>query len=286
MRISVDRFSFEAPQGFEDITNYTFKDRKRQELLTVTFGARPPEARDLHSLLATRRDNLEMVPAPVKVEGEQDTKVDGLPGRMLWFTFEDAGVSYRERWAVALPMPDTYLQISYAALADDEKAAERFAHILSSVVPARKEPPPSSPPDFVRRWAERMSLDVPAALAPPPTYQFTAKDGATLVLSAYSNDPANRPPSEAAEKAQDSARGAELGETQQTYFRGATAEGPILTYSVTSHDAALPPQEEVRRAHLTLAGGIVVHIAGRAPVGSTEMETAFQKLIESVQPSR
>ena len=103
MRISVNRFSFEAPQGFEDITNYTFKDRKRQELLTVTFGARPPEARDLHSLLATRRDNLEMVPAPVKVEGEQDTRVDGLPGRMLWFTFEDAGVSYRERWAVALP---------------------------------------------------------------------------------------------------------------------------------------------------------------------------------------
>lgn len=286
MRISLDRFSFETPQGFEDNTNYTFKDPKRQELLTVTFGARPPEARDLPSLLAIRRANLEALPNPVKVEGESDTRVDGLPGRMLSFQFEEAGASYRERWAVALPAPDTYLQISYAAPANDEKAAQRFQHMLSSVVPARKEPTASSPAGYVRRWAKRMSLDVPAVLAPPRNYQFAAKDRATLVLSAYSNDPAMRAPTEIEERAQDSARGAELGETERSPFYSPHAEGLILTYSLTSHDPGLPEREEVRRAHLTLSDGTIVHVAARGPMGSAEMETAFLRLIESVEPSR
>ncbi len=287
MRISLDKFSFDAPPGFEDVTSYTFKDQRKRGLLTVTFGARPVEAHDLHSLLAIRRANLEMALAgDAKIEAESDVRVDGLPGRMLSFQFEDAGEKYRDRWAVALPGPDTYLQISYVALADDEEASHRFQHILASVVPARKQPPTTSPPGFVRRWAKRMSLDVPAVLAPPRTYQFVSKNGTTLTLRAYSSAPTMQAPTEMEERAEDAAGGTELGETERLQFRGPNAEGLVVTYPLTSHDPARPEREVVRRAYLSLSGGISVHIAARAPLESAEMEPAFQRLIKSIQPSR
>lgn len=175
MRIELEQFSFEVPSGFEDATNYTFRAIQGRDRLTISFGALSVPNGGLKALMASRRENIAVLPGPANIEGESDARVDGIPARMLAYIFEDGGKRYRDRWVVAIPAPDLYLQISYLTYADDLAADDRFKHIRASVVPARKPRPPA-PDGYVRRWAKRMSLDVPTSLAPIASYVFVAKD--------------------------------------------------------------------------------------------------------------
>lgn len=282
MRIEMERFSFEIPAGFEDTTSYTFKDRKDLEVLTVTFGTRPIEATNLRSLMSLRRRNLDVVmPGAAKIEAETDTRVDGLAGRMLTFTFEDRKITFRERWAVALPTPEMYLQVSYVAPASDGKAETRFSHICQSVVAAQKTPLAATPEGYVRRWARRMTLDVPASLAPPRVYQFVAKDdgGIQLLVQYHNPRSADAPmPTLQEDLAQDAARGA-IGDHQSQGITGSYGSGSLTAYSVTpAGDAGVWAYV----ADLVLGNGVRMRASLHGPRAS---EARLRQVIERFVPA-
>jgi hypothetical protein len=283
MRIELDRFGFDVPSGFEDVTSYTFKDTGEQQVLTVSFGARPPEATNLARLMALRRGNLDIVmPGAAKIEGESNIRVDGLPGRMLAFTFQDRGTQFRERWAVALPTPDLYLQLSYVAPAHDNKAADRFSHICASVVAARKAAPPDSPSGYVRRWAERMTLDVPAVLLPPLTYQFTARENSEIRMLLQYEDP-RRPggsmPSLAQDLAYDATQGA-IGDREVHSLTGEYGTGSLTSYSITPQGA---PASSASVADLVLNNGLHVRISIHGPAASAaRLQASITSMVQTL----
>lgn len=277
MRINFEGFSFDSPAGFEDSSNYTFKDSSRRELLTVSFGARPAEATDLPALLALRRDNLDIVvPGKVTLEAEAGARVDGMAARTLSFTFEADGVLYRERWAVALPTPEIYLQISYVARAADSNAQQRFEHILRSVVPARRTPTIATPSAYVRRWAKRMTLDVPKTLSPPRTIQFASLTGHAVLGFQYFDaaDAIARQrflESEGRENANGKDRKAESVDTKL---------GPveIVSYMLTVPGNEDPPSA-VRKAAFTI-GAIQIEAFTRGPAAeASQMDGLFRQWI-------
>jgi hypothetical protein len=128
--------------------------------------------------MALRRANLDIViPGATTIEAESDIRVDGLPGRMLTFTFKDDDASFRGRWAVALPAPEMYLQISYVIPASDAKAGQRFSHICESVVPARKTPAH----DALAGLAQGTAVDVTLAARRWLTQRYLLAPGDGLI---------------------------------------------------------------------------------------------------------
>jgi hypothetical protein len=287
MRINLDWFSFEAPPGFVDATGHTFNDKDKRELLTVDAGDRPSGATNLASLLSLRRKNLEFAMAGgVTVEAEAEARVGELPGRMLAFRFEDKKVRYRERWAVALTVPDSYLQISHAALASDPEAAGRFQHILASVVLAGRPEESAPAPGYVRRWAGGLTLDVPKNLFPPRVWQFVSADGPKqVVVSAFDPRDTKRPiPTEAEERAQDGARGTMEEAAPAMAVSRPQASGLIKVFTLTPTEGGIPARQSIRRAYLSLPGGILVHVFARAPMASgPALESLVANLVGSIQ---
>jgi hypothetical protein len=285
MRIEMNRFSFEIPYGFEDTTNYTFKDQKDRELLTVSFSPRPEEATDLRTLMKLRRGNLDLVvPGAAKIEGESNTRVDSMPGRMLVFTFAENGVTFRERWAVAFPTADMYLQISYTAPARDARSGQRFNHILLSVVPAQRTPVTATPEGYARYWAKRMTLDVPASLSPPRVYQFVAGEDSQIRLNVKYYDAQSGPapvPNADQEMAQDAAVGA-IGNQQSGPLTTAHGSGLVTMYSVK------PPRDAeigVRTGELMLNNGVKVQASIRGPfTAAPRLDQILAGFIQSVTP--
>lgn len=284
MRIHLERFSFDSPAGFEDSTNYTFKDSAKRELLTVSFGTRPPEADDLFSLLAIRRDNAEMVLAgKIHMEAEAEARIDGIAARMLSFTFEDSGIVYRERMAVSLPMPETYLQISYIAPTSVAKAQGRFEHILHSVVPAKRSPTNTTPTDYIRRWAKQMTLDVPRTLSAPRSIQFSSTtDHSTLGFQYFDAVNAAARPSFLEREYAEASTG--LDRKSESI---STSLGPM---DMTSYTLKTPGNEDaptmVRKVTFTV-GGVEVRAYGRGPVPSTvQLDNVFKQWINSFGPDR
>jgi hypothetical protein len=282
MRIEMDRFSFEMPSGFEDNTNYTFKDRNEQENLTVSFGERPPEATSLRKLMAVRRGNLDLeMSEDTKIEAEADTRVDGLPGRMLVYTFKSGNRSFRARWAIALPAPEMYLQISYIASAADAKAGQRFNHICDSAVAARKTVLTATPAGYVRRWAERMTLDVPLSLSPPLVYEFLNRENRDISLLLQYQEPQHprTMPSTQEDLARDAAVGV-IGDRQSRALAGDYGTGSLTSYSITALG------ESETRAHLAdlaLRNGVQLRVSIHGPLGSdTELKQTLARFIQSI----
>jgi hypothetical protein len=272
MRIALQQFSFEVPQGFEDWTNYTFKERAQTQVLTVSRGKRPREASDLRALLASRRAELErLVPGPLTMEAEVEGVIAQWPARLLVFSFVDRQTRFREQWAVAFDTPQTYVQISYATPAEDAAAAARFAHILRSVTPSGAPDRLEAPAGFVRRWAGICFLDVPEQLAPPRSYLFSTVDEKTqLVLTVYDlQDPARPEPSLEQEVVEDAQRGTVSEQTLASFAIGAS-QGRFLTYIVEAETPEGQVRDTCRRALVQLGDRVRMHLYGRAQAADAD----------------
>ncbi len=283
MRIDLDHVSFELPRGFVDKTAYSFQTRDQEDELIVSFGARPPEATDLATMFALRKSNIDIIIAGQTEMGEEsDTRLDGLPARMFWCRFEDGGVLYESSLAVALPMPDTYVQISYIYKAKDKQARERFHHILQSVVPARGKVDSAAAPGYVRRWAERMTLEVPSTLIPPHVYEFVSQDR-QFQLALYWFDSSDEEPTQSEDTAEDESTGTVSNRATETVQVG-KGSALVVSYVLTKNDGVHATQESVRRAYLSLPTIARVHLEARGPLArSTELDAILNRWIQSFQ---
>jgi hypothetical protein len=284
MRVSLDQISFNEPEGYEDATNYTFSDAAKRELLTVTIGARPPEATDLQALLTLRRENLEISAASkINIEGESNAQVDGMPGRMLSFTFADRGVEFRERWAVAFPGADTYLQISYLAPTGDQKAQGRFEHILRSLGPAMPEPVVNpDPPGYVRRWAQQLTLDVPDTLAPPGTIQFVSPDGGVNLGFHYFDTKIPAARRRLLEHKTLETQESQASDDREVEMIEARA-GSIQYVSYTLKSPYEPELSAVRRASLTIGNAQVQAFVRGPATAATQLDQVFRQWINTFE---
>lgn len=285
MRVELQQFSFEIPPGFDDWTNYSFKNREDDRVLTVSTGSRPPEASNLEALMSNRKSQLEQViPGAVTLQAERDGSIGPWPARLLTFEVADRKRRFREHWAVAFDSPKTYIQISYGSPAENSESAEQFAHILRSVAS------PGSPgrTGFVRRWAGIFSLDVPAELFPPRTYQFTTSDEAThLALSAYTpSDSSRHEPSLEQEASEDERRGTVSGKVAAE-FTSEKGGGQSLTYVLESETPDGNILEVRRRVLLRLGEGARVHLYGRARAdAAARLEQIMASWISSFAPAK
>lgn len=281
MRVNAGTWTFLAPPGLQDVTGYSFKARGARELLDVQAASMPDDAHDLDSLLAARRLELESgLPGAFTIAGEGTAQLAGLAARTLTFGFSDGGEASCERWALAQETRDSYIQIAYAADADDEQAEARFEHVLASA--SRTDAASPTPAGFVRRWAGCMWLDVPAHLEPPRRYHYLASDEALrLEVAVYAEQAA---PSIARELQQDTARGESIaGSTSRDLVAGAI-RGTLYTYTRSRSDGRVTIEESVRRAQLAAWRGTVVHLLGRARRGDeAPLDAAVMAVIHSLE---
>lgn len=289
MRIILDNFSLEIPRGFSDQTTYLFKEPRQREELGSTFGSRPPEAFNLESMLAIRRERLTSIfPETVKIGPESDARIGGLPARMFSFTFTDGKVVSIGQWAVAFPSPQEYMQISYRAPASDSQAVQRFQHILHSVVPAPQTPPREQSPGFKRRWAGRMSFDVPLTLFPPSVYVFARPDGIRLELGSY--DPSHSPP-QAWGPFQNLALPPgpheSISAKKEDAVNSEDAKGTITGYLLSNPNKLPPSTNSIRQAAILMTNGVHIRISGRAPAPMTDqLDAAVKELVASLQSTK
>jgi len=281
MFITIDTFRFVPPTGFTDVTGYSFKAQGAKELLDVSAGLLPARIYTLDALLAERRAELELgLPGAIRIDGEGATVLAGLPARTLVFSFSDGGRRIREHWVLALDTVETYIQLSSSALAEDEAARTRFAHVVHSA--AWTEAPSPTPAGWVRRWAGKLWLDVPKHLHPPRSYQFNSADEAIRLEVAHFRDGA--PPAIEREIAQDTARGEVVTTRSSRELRVGPLRGTLHAFRLSGVEDGVAIDDVVRRAHFDI-GHRDVHIYGRARrTDEGALDAAFGGLVASLEP--
>ena len=189
--------TFYPPSDFEDRTEYSFNEDSGRELATVDYGCVPTIAGTAWQLLDQRAGQLEFLRRSdplLIVEPAVDVRVGPLPGRMLSFVAHEKHYKFRVFWAIALLDASTYVQIVYQVSALDAAAGARIHHMLASVVPAAIDTVPAGQPEFSRRLAGRIFIDIPNRLAPPATFHFVAGDEDEVRLDLMLRDQPTPPP--------------------------------------------------------------------------------------------
>ena len=280
MRIHVGTLSFESPQGFRDVTGYSFENRDTEELCDVGGGPLPVGVKDLDGLVADRRSDIDDGMANLAIiEGTNRTVLAGLPAQTLTIGILDEDARRRERWTLALDTRETYLQISYASRADDDLAEARFLHVVASASFTLLATP--VPEGYVRRWTGKLWADIPSHLVPPRTYQFLSRDE-TMRLEVWLLTGDDEPTIES-EIEQDSAHGEEVRDQTSSDIAIGDLTGTLHAYHLTRTDDDILVDDVVRRAHLRLHGAPVAHVFGRAPsIDEAALEAEIRDLIESI----
>lgn len=175
--INIGELSFEAPTELRDATNYTFINVTEPERLLITYLEDITQTATLEDLIEDRRARVKSVFNDLVSFGEEGpTTIGGYPARQLRLTARDSSGRYQEHLAVTRLGDDLYLQIAYVAPGYDKEFTEKFEHIKRSIR-LREEKPPSGPAaKYVRRYADRITLDVPVSLRPPAVYLFVSSD--------------------------------------------------------------------------------------------------------------
>jgi hypothetical protein len=282
MRIDVGDLGFSTPPGFNDLTGYSFKAPIEKELCEIGGGPLPPGVTDVDGLLAERRGELEDgLPGAIVIEGEGTTTIAGLPARTLTFAILDRTGRFRERWALALDTPTSYLQISYSSREDSVHAAPRFAHVVASA--SFSDVALTPPPGYTRRWTGKLWIDIPDHLLPPRTYKFASPDETTRLQVAFVTE-ASEPTIER-ELAQDTSLGEEIRERTSDAYTTRDLTGTLHTFKLARAQGGILMEDVVSRAHLALGGIPVVHVYARGPsIDAPALRALFDTLCDSVTP--
>ncbi len=284
MRIHVGNLGFTTPKGFRDTSAYSFQTPDRKEKCEVEGGRLPREVRDLDAMLKDRRGDLEDgLRGVLVITGQGRAVLDGLPARTLTFGIREGGVGYQGSLALALDTPGSYVQIAYACRADDAEAVARFGHIVASA--SFTVEGSATPEGFIRRWAGKLWLDVPAHLEPPLTYQFLSPDETMRLLVSFVR--AGAEPSINSEIDEDTALGEvvkERGRADLTTPHAPYVSGTAYRFVLTRGEDGISYEDVVRRAHLAVDGVPAVHVYGRAPtIDEPALDAAFDALVASVE---
>jgi hypothetical protein len=284
MRIHVGTLSFESPPGFRDVTGYEFKSPDGEELCDVGGGPLPVGVDDLDGLVKDRRSDIDDgMPGFAIIEGTNRTVLAGLPAQTLTIGILDDEARRREWWTLALDTRATYIQISYAARADNDLAEARFLHVVASASFTLAATP--TPPGYVRRWAGKLWIDIPSHLVPPRTYQFLSTDE-TMKLEVWLLEGDAAEPSIESEIEQDSAHGEEVRDQTSSDIAVGDSTGTLHAYHLTRTEDDILVDDAVRRAHVRRDGAPVAHVFGRAPsIDEAALEAAIRDLIESISRS-
>ena len=290
MRIKLAKFSFEAPAGLDDWTNYSFKSKDRMQVLTISAGKRPDGVTSLESLMASRRAGLASLPADAVSPGpESSGKLGSMPARVFSFKLKDHDDVFDNHWAVAFLEPDRYVHLSYGCRvpggggADFAKAD--FAKIVSS---AGDDERGAAPTGFTRHWAGSFYLDVPGNLNPPRTYVFVTHDEKTwFVMTSFDpiRDPSHLAPPLRQEAVEEDGPRGTISEIADGPFEEGIKSGSSISYVLTSTDGLV--REACRRVEVLAGAAAPVHLYVRGPLESAaSLNRAMSLWIRTFESSR
>ena len=283
MLVNTDTFRFTSPAAFTDVTGYSFTAHGAKELIDVSADILPAGIDTLDALLAARRESLESgLPGAIQIDGEGTTLLAGLPARTLDFSFDADGARFCEQWVLVLDTPESYVQVSSSARAEDEAAHLRFADVLRSA--SWTEPP--SPPGAgrVRRWAGKLWLDVPVHLEPPRTHAFVSADESIRIEVAHF--PHGAPPAIDSELAMDTSHGEVVTARASQQVRAGPLRGLLHTFTLAGAEDGVIIDDVLRRAHFEV-NHRGVHIYGRARRSDeAALDAGFDALVASLERVR
>jgi hypothetical protein len=285
MRIESKEFSFAVPPGFNDETNYAFKDRDERELLTVIYGRATPTTPTLESVIADRLGDMkDVLGGEMRIEQQSAASLAGVPARRASFTFEDRGTLFREQWVFAMLREPDYVHIAYVAPANDPQSALKFEHIISSVSPSGASTSPQAT-GFERRQAGQIWLDVPTTLAFPSVYLIVSPgERVRLTLSVY-NPRTSREPLRTLDEeiASDTQSGARVSHQREVRINSAAGSGIAVHYLLSGDDASGVEQQKIIRGRINLENGTILSLSGRANISSTtDLDASFDMVASSI----
>jgi hypothetical protein len=285
-RFDLERASFEAPLGFEDLTNYTFRSPDGARRLVVHDVTRLEGHASLLAAVAGYQYQVQAVlkAADVSASSGLDMRADGTATAVLTFVLEDgggaaAGTRFKEWSGFAQFVDGSGAQVTVAAPEGDPEAEAQFRQALASVLPraldaARQA---TTPAGYVRRQAGRVVLDVPESFRPPDRYQFISPDK-KVRLYLHLAAPGDRDDAPAV-------MGAPVppgaSRAQLATDRGAAYD----LYQTKQEGAAGAVERYDGRQSVTLPNGVRVHLAAQSPPGAEgPMKQALDALAASVKP--
>ena len=182
------------PEGYDDLTRYTFQPPDGSRRLSVEPAAKLESADALlESARAYRDQVVSILGGVVDQDVTQGTRPDGLAVVTLGFSFPagDRDSMRLHEWAGFVRFPDnTGVQISYVTPITDDQAEATFRQILLSARPAGRaaagvgsvafdvaSPAAGAATTTERRQVATVELDVPRGLQPPSLYHFASTDG-------------------------------------------------------------------------------------------------------------
>jgi hypothetical protein len=286
MEMQWNQVRFTVPPGYFDETSYSFKDKRRQELVEVNYGQTTPHAPDLGSVMEDRLAGLRNTYGDrAKVEPTSGTTLAGLPALQTSFQLSGENPITKEWWVMAMLAPNSYVLVSYTAPLIRKTATATFETIRKSVSLAKSESD-SAPPQFVRRSAGQISLDIPRVLDPPPVCLLETPDRkARITVSTYDAKAAATPGPLSEAVAADTRYGAVVSEQQNIQRMAGNGSLQAVRYILTKQISGEPAQQVIVRGRLDLAGGITVAVNGSMDLPSAgNMDRDIATLLESIAP--
>lgn len=273
----------------------------RQEYLTVSGELPLPEGGTIETVMKEARERPfnTSYAADFTIEREEPATVDGHPARLLIYTVDGEKVKYRNYYAVIQAAAQTYITLMYQTLAEDAASRTKFNHILTSAAFTVGETAPTTKaaaPSFTRRFAGRLSLDVPDALRPAKTderggvnfLQNTNQNpDAQIALQITFYDAGQTPQRPLdSEIEQDETYGAAIASKDVRQIKTDEFEGRVESYVMSRGDVIMPAkQTPFLLAEGKLRDGTLVRLRGKSPISSKEqMQSSFNELLESVRP--
>jgi hypothetical protein len=309
MEFHLNHAVFEVPPTLQDITLYSFGKPDKSQLVEVNGSEREVSLDKLSEEITDQAtDGLGL-----KLENTRDTKIDDMPARILTFTGEERGATFRQFFVLAIVPPSAesrlkHLEIKYLTKENAETANAKLETMVKSVRRISKAPTIESSDGYTRRFAGAVSLDIPTDLL-GGGFQFTLRDDSPAitdesvtfevseVLKSNDKSPNQANINQKDEKNGDEAEmesdintdlnsGGQILEKATKDLSNAQFKGKVLSYAVNN----APPWEKqpvnklVRRAYLQISNDVEVRIVGHADSRKREiLEQNFNQILNSVK---
>lgn len=274
----------------------------KREYLTVSGELPLPEGGTIETVMNEARERPfgTSYAADFTIESEEPAKVDGHPARVLTYTVKGEKAKYQNYYTVIQAAPHTYLTLTYQTLAIDAASRVKFDHILASgtfTIGETAPPSKTAAPDYTRRFAGLLALDVPDALRPAKTDERggvnflpnpNQNPDAQTVLRIAFFDAGQTPPPLDFEIKQDKTYGGTIASKDVRQIKTNDFDGRVESYVVSRGDVIMPAkQTPYLLAEGKLRDGTLVRLRGKSPIALREqMQSSFQELLQSVRPAQ
>lgn len=283
-RIRATHFTAPLPDGLLDQTNYEFRADGSVERLTCDD--------EFADGLSAQQI--------IEAECRRILDVEGVSGEFAPPTHANlgpqAGLSTQGnlqlgrdalRAGIALAVANNRARkITYLTPADQQKFADAFARITSSISATDNETPTPKQPGFIRRYAGNVSLLVPENLRPPDSYALASADGHLRITfhSATAKDQAWRSIDD--ELNRDKSSGLAVTDESQDQPTVLSNPARALRYTLVDELPWKTDKAAIYRLETTLPTGARLKIFGRAPDDrKSELHQHLDQILNGIQPA-